>query len=92
MTELLLRGRLLTFHDEPLAGEASPDAFTYIEDGGLLIRDGKIWAIDDYARLRAGEGRNVEVIDHRPHLIMPGFIDTHIHYPQMQVVASYAPN
>lgn len=90
MTELLLRGRLLTFHDEPLAGDASPDAFTYIEDGGLLIRDGKIWAIDDYARLRAGEGRNVEVIDHRPHLIMPGFIDTHIHYPQMQVVASYA--
>lgn len=57
MTELLLRGRLLTFHDEPLAGDASPDAFTYIEDGGLLIRDGKIWAIDDYARLRAGEGR-----------------------------------
>ncbi|WP_219827662.1 hypothetical protein [Salmonella enterica] len=49
MTELLLRGRLLTFHDEPLAGDASPDAFTYIEDGGLLIRDGKIWAIDDYA-------------------------------------------
>ena len=30
------------------------------------------------------------MIDHRPHLIMPGFIDTHIHYPQMQVVGSYA--
>jgi guanine deaminase len=90
MTELLLRGRILTFHDEPLAGEGSPEAFIYLEDGGLLVRDGKIVALDDYARLRAGEGRNVEVIDHHPHLIMPGFIDTHIHYPQMQVVGSYA--
>src|SRR5690606_41818883 len=31
-----------------------------------------------------------EVIDHRPHLIMPGFIDTHLHYVQSQIVASYA--
>ena len=90
MTELLLRGRILTFHDEPLAGETSPEAFIYLEDGALLVRDGKVVALDDYARLRAGEGRNVEVIDHHPHLIMPGFIDTHIHYPQMQVVGSYA--
>ncbi|UXN64541.1 guanine deaminase [Phyllobacterium sp. A18/5-2] len=90
MTELLLRGRILTFHDEPLAGETSPEAFIYLEDGALLVRDGKVVALDDYARLRGGEGRNVEVIDHHPHLIMPGFIDTHIHYPQMQVVGSYA--
>ena len=90
MTKLLLRGRLLTFHEEPLEGEASADAYSYYEDGGLLLEDGKIAAIGDYAALRAGEGRNVETIDHRPHLIMPGFIDTHIHFPQMQVVGSYA--
>lgn len=90
MTELLLRGRVLTFHDEPLAGDVDPDALTYIEDGGLLIRDGKIAALGSYAQLRAGEGRNVEVVDHRPHLIMPGFIDCHIHFPQMQVIGSYA--
>lgn len=90
MTEILLRGRVLTFHNEPLAGEASADTFAYIEDGALLIRDGKIAAMDSYAALRTGEGRNVEVIDHHPHLIVPGFIDCHIHYPQMQVVGSYA--
>lgn len=90
MTEILLRGRVLTFHNEPLAGEASADTFTYIEDGALLIRDGKIAVMDSYAALRTGEGRNVEVIDHHPHLIVPGFIDCHIHYPQMQVVGSYA--
>jgi guanine deaminase len=90
MTDLLLRGRILTFHDEPMNGEVSQASFTYLEDGGLLIRDGKIVAMEDYAQLRASEGRNAEVIDHRPHLIMPGFIDCHIHYPQMQVVGSYA--
>jgi guanine deaminase len=29
------------------------------------------------------------VIDHRPHLLMPGFIDTHIHMPQAQIIASW---
>ncbi|MFP3786863.1 amidohydrolase family protein, partial [Burkholderia sp. SIMBA_024] len=37
-------------------------------------------------------GSDIKVADHRPHLILPGFIDTHIHYPQTQVVASYAAN
>jgi len=31
-----------------------------------------------------------EIIDHRPHLIMAGFIDPHIHFPQMQVIGAYA--
>ena len=29
------------------------------------------------------------VTDHRPHLLMAGFIDTHLHFPQAQVVASW---
>ena len=29
------------------------------------------------------------VIDHRPHLILPGFIDAHIHFPQVQVIGSW---
>jgi guanine deaminase len=36
---------------------------------------------------KAGEG--VQTIDHRPHLLLPGFIDAHMHFPQMQVIASY---
>jgi guanine deaminase len=33
-----------------------------------------------------------EVIDHRGKLILPGLIDPHIHFPQMQVIGSYAAN
>ena len=37
MTETVLRGRLLTFHRRPEGADDS-DAYTYVEDGALLIR------------------------------------------------------
>jgi len=83
----ILRGRTLTFHAEP-NGPDDTAAYTYLEDGALLIRDGRIAAHGAYAEvLRAAP--EVEVVDHRPHLLMPGFIDLHLHFPQVQVVASW---
>jgi guanine deaminase len=88
MTLTLYRGRLLDFQNEPMDGEEG-GGFRYIEDGALAVKDGIIVASGAYVELRL---RNFEakIIDHRPHLLMPGFIDTHIHFPQMQVVGSYA--
>jgi guanine deaminase len=89
MTSTLLRGRLLSFRREPK--DMSDDgSYLYIEDGALIVDDGVISAVGDYAEVKALAPADAEVIDHRPHLIMPGFIDTHIHFPQMQVVGSYA--
>ena len=87
----LLRGRLLSFLRQPedIKDESS---YVYHEDGGLLIEDGRIAAIGDYSAIRRKAPEGVETVDHRPHLIMPGFIDPHIHFPQMQVVGSYAGN
>jgi guanine deaminase len=84
----LLRGRLLSFLRAP-EGVDDHAAYRYEEDGALLIRNGKIAAIGDFASLSRGEGKDLEVIDHRPHLILPGFIDAHAHMPQMQVIASF---
>ncbi|CAN7532513.1 guanine deaminase [Rhizobium sp. LjRoot30] len=91
MTMTLLRGRLLSFKRAPesLADAASYD---YIEDGGLLVDDGKIAAKGDYAAIKATAPADTVEIDHRPHLILPGFIDMHLHFPQMQVIGSYAAN
>ena len=88
MTELL-RGRLLSFRREPesLTDEGS---YVYIEDGGLLLQDGLITMFGEFADLLDNAPPDAEIVDHRPNLIMPGFIDTHIHFPQMQVVGSYA--
>ncbi|WP_424932403.1 guanine deaminase [Amaricoccus macauensis] len=87
MTETLLRGRLLTFHREPLES-SDTEAHTYLEDGGILVRDGLIVASGPFAEV-VREAPEVEVVDHRPGLMMAGFIDMHIHFPQVQVVASW---
>lgn len=87
MTETLLRGRLLTFHRDP-QGPDDTEAYSYIEDAGLLMRDGLIAARGSFAEVRA-QAPQAPVTDHRPHLMMAGFIDTHIHFPQVQVIASW---
>jgi len=86
MTKKLLRGRILSFHAEPQTPDDT-QSFDYIEDGALIISKGKIDAVGTYADLHLA---GMEVIDHRPHILMAGFIDTHIHFPQAQVVASWA--
>ena len=91
MTALLLRGRVLSFLRAP-DGIADTGAYLYEEDGGILISDGKVQSVGGYSDVRGKAPEGTETVDHRPHLIMPGFIDTHLHFPQMQVIGSYAPN
>ncbi|MEP9372432.1 guanine deaminase [Mesorhizobium sp. KR1-2] len=88
MSETLLRGRTLSFVRWPDAIE-DHGAYAYEEDGGLLIRDGKIVAAGTYEDVACQAGEGAQKIDHRPHLIMPGFVDAHVHFPQLQVLASY---
>src|SRR5690606_33247623 len=87
VTKLLLRGRILSFRTRP---ESLDDRASYLyeEDGGVLIEDGKVAALGDFTALARDAG-DAKVIDHRPNLILPGFIDAHGHVPQMQVIASY---
>lgn len=79
----LIRGRVLDFHADP---QDTADNHRLWENGAILVDDGRIVAVGDHADL-AREG--LEEIDHRPHLILAGFIDPHIHFPQLQVIASW---
>ena len=88
MADLLLRGRTLSFLRWPDSADDRA-AYRYEEDGGVLVRDGKIVAVGAYADVARQAGADATTIDHRPHLILPGFIDAHVHFPQMQVIASY---
>ena len=87
MTKRLIRARLLTFLSEPRAPDDHA-SYRYEEDGGLLVEEGTIRACGSHAEVAPAAGE-AEVIDHRPHLLLPGFIDAHAHFPQMQVIASY---
>ena len=73
------RASVLHFQQDPAFHE---QAYAWHEDGLLIIEDGKIVAAGEYAQLHASLPEGTEVIDYRGKLIVPGFIDTHIHYPQ----------
>ena len=82
-----IRGRLLSFRDDPAV--AGSESYDFTEDGLVLMAEGRIAEVgaaeDVMPRLDAATP-----IDHYPDaLILPGFIDTHIHFPQTQVIASY---
>ena len=84
MSRTILRGRVLSFVSEP-QGMDDAGSYRYWEDGAITIEADKIISVGDFV---ATDG--AEIIDHRPHLILPGFIDTHLHYVQSQIMASYA--
>ncbi|MES2069640.1 MAG: guanine deaminase [Pseudomonadota bacterium] len=82
------RASLLHFTDDPLHNE---QALQWHEDGLLLIQDGRVHAAGDYARLKDSLPAGVAVTHFPGKIIMPGLIDTHIHYPQTDMIASPAP-
>jgi guanine deaminase len=83
----VVRGRILTFKNDP--AEAGPSAAVYIDDGAVLVTDGRIEAVGEAREVLALAPEGAAVDDHSGLLVMPGFIDVHIHYPQTQVIASY---
>lgn len=86
-SDKILRGRVLWFHAEP-SGSDDTDAYSFFEDGAILIRDGKIVQSGAFDHIRQ-QSAQAPVTDHRPNLLLPGFIDTHLHFPQAQIIASW---
>jgi guanine deaminase len=79
-----LRGDLLDFTAAPAWGEVESAAVRYRPDHWLLIESGLIHGV------QAEEpGPDWQRHDHRGRLVMPGFIDTHVHMPQLETIASY---
>jgi guanine deaminase len=60
----------------------------YFDDGILVIEDDKVKKVAKAEELLA-ELTDVDVQVFENKILMPGFIDTHIHYPQVDVIASY---
>lgn len=81
------RGTLVDFVDDPLfAGERACRIF---DDGVLVVRGGRIESIGPADQLLARLPRETPVADYRGRLIVPGFVDTHIHYAQTDMIGSY---
>ncbi len=82
-----LRGAVLTLRDDPfLVGDAA--ALLHLADGLVVIRDGRIAAVGDYRALRDTLPPSTPLVHHRDALIVPGFIDAHVHYPQTEIIGA----
>lgn len=79
-----LRGDLLDFTAAPGWGDTTPAAVRFERDHWLLIEDGRI-----VGRQAHEPDASWERKDHAGQLVLPGFIDTHVHCPQLEVIASY---
>ncbi len=81
------RASLFDFIDDPY--RSSGQAYRYFEDGLLIVEDGLVTDCGEYSALKNTLPENTSIVDYSGFLIMPGFIDTHVHYPQTDIIASH---
>ncbi len=81
-----IRASFLHFIDDP---DQSSDGWEYIEDGLLILKLGQITALGKTDNWFNFLPDGIEFHDFSGRLIMPGFIDTHTHYPQTDIIASH---
>lgn len=85
-TPRIIRGEILHFIDDPLHGGSS--AWEHFHDGVMLVEGGRIRTIGPTLELLRNMPSHAQLSDYRGKLILPGFVDTHVHYPQTDIIAS----
>jgi guanine deaminase len=85
----LHRASILHFRGDPGAHD-DPAAFEHWERGALMVRDGRVQAVGAASQVRGDA--DTQIIDHGRRLIVPGFIDTHVHCPQTDIIAAGGSN
>ena len=81
------RGEILHFTSDPLVDGAQ--SWQYWEDGLLVIEDGYVVVAGSFQDCVAWCSRVEKVNEHKNGLIIPGLVDTHVHYPQCEIIAAY---
>ena len=87
-TPTLLLGQTISFSGDPFL-QSPRDCFDYYRDGAVLIENGKIIAAGEASAIRNLAPADVVIENYGDSIISAGFIDTHVHYPQTQMIASY---
>jgi guanine deaminase len=70
---------------DPFREEGALEAF---DDGGLAFdEEGRVVAVGDFQTIRQAHPE-ATVIDERGALLLPGLVDTHVHYPQLPIIGA----
>lgn len=85
---LAVRGTVFHFRSNPFY-TPEPACFELFQPGMLLVVDGYVKAVGNAAALEKELPPGCKVIDYGTRLILPGFIDTHLHYPQTDIIGSF---
>jgi len=89
-TDTFIRAELISFTRDPGDGNMPESgSLEHYGDGLLWLKDQHIHAVGHFAELSPSLPEGTVVLDYRGKLIMPGFIDTHVHYVQLDIMASY---
>lgn len=80
-----VHGNILHCQNDP--DKFGDEAITYIDNGTLLIEDGHVLACGATDSIKIPP--SAEHVNVQGKLIVPGFVDTHVHYPQVDIIASY---
>lgn len=68
---------------------SEPFSLEYFEDGLLIVEDGIVVEAGDAGVLLPQLGEAIAITDYSGKIIVPGFIDCHVHFPQLDIIASY---
>jgi guanine deaminase len=79
----LYRARVLDTPEDPLTG----GLLRSDEDAGLLVLDGTVRERGDFTTLRECHPDD-DVVDLRTGVLLPGLVDTHVHYPQVRIIGA----
>lgn len=82
----IICGELLDFVDDP--AKVGDRAWRYVQHGALAVENGRIVARGEQDTVSA-QFPNAQVHRYEHHLLVPGFIDTHVHFAQSEMIAAY---
>lgn len=82
-----LRGAALSFTGNPFA-DATDNCLVYHEDAVLVMGDGEILGFGPAGDILPALEPDTAIIRHADSLILPGFIDCHVHYPQTGIIGA----
>ena len=85
----VIRGRFLDIQKIVSQASEIADQVRYIEDGVLITEQGKIRWFGTWEDAQAQLPTQIEIQHYPEQLIIPGMIDTHIHFPQTEMVGAY---
>ncbi|MBL8482753.1 MAG: guanine deaminase [Rhodocyclaceae bacterium] len=80
---------LLHFRSDP-GPQADPGSYEYLPDGLLVVENGRVVQLGPYAQIEPSLPEHTRMLDYAGCLCLPGFIDTHTHFPQTDMIAAPA--